>query len=179
MGAEAHGFSGRSRSGVPITEEQYLSERIEDQIRWYSRKSSWNQSWYKLLRRAELLLSASIPVVVGLGPDSMWTRLIVALTGAALAFISGVHGLYAFQEHWIEYRATSEALKQEKFLYLTRAGAYAETQEPFRLLVERAEGLISHENLSWLQLQRASGQTSPMAARRQSAGAGSGSSTGS
>ncbi len=156
-----------------------MSERLEGQIGWYSHKSTWNQRWYKLLRRIELVLSASIPVVVGLGVDSLWVRLIVAATGAALTLIAGVHGLYSFQERWIEYRATSEALKQEKYLYLTRSGAYAGAEEPFRLLVERAEGLISHENLSWLQLQRAYGQSNSTRVRRQFGAASSDSSTGS
>jgi hypothetical protein len=34
----------------------------------------------------------------------------------------GARHLYQFQEHWITYRSTAEALKQECYLYLARAG---------------------------------------------------------
>jgi hypothetical protein len=37
-----------------MTEEEYIEERLNDQIIWYSKKSQTNQKWFKRLRRAFL-----------------------------------------------------------------------------------------------------------------------------
>jgi hypothetical protein len=79
---------------------------------------------------------------------------LIAVAGATIAIITGIHGLYNLQENWITYRTTCETLKHEKYMYLTRSGVYAETEDPFRLLVERVESIISHENINWTQIQR-------------------------
>jgi Protein of unknown function (DUF4231) len=52
--------------------------------------------------------------------------------------------------HWIEYRATAESLKKEKFLFLTQTDPY-DKDDAFHLLVERVEALLSKENTEWLQ----------------------------
>jgi hypothetical protein len=46
------------------------------------------------------------------------------------------------------YRSTAEALKHEKFLFLSCAGPYA-TGDRQRVLAERLEGLISQEHARW------------------------------
>ena len=40
--------------------EEYLKERVEDQIQWLSKKSGLNQSWFKQLRCVEIVLGCAI-----------------------------------------------------------------------------------------------------------------------
>jgi hypothetical protein len=54
------------------------------------------------------------------------------------------------QEHWIEYRATAESLRKEKFLFLTQTEPY-DKDAAFHLLVQRVEALLSKENTDWAQ----------------------------
>jgi hypothetical protein len=54
------------------------------------------------------------------------------------------------QEHWIEYRATAESLRREKFLFLTQTEPY-DKDDAFHLLVQRVEALLSNENTEWVQ----------------------------
>ena len=63
-------------------------------------------------------------------------------------------GLFQYQELWTGYRTTCEALKQEKYLFLTRTEPYDEI-EPFPLFVQRIENLISTEHSNWIQRMRA------------------------
>lgn len=137
-----------------MTEEQYLEERLEDQIKWYSDKGNWNKNWYTVLKRIEFVLSASIPIAILFFNFCAFAKYYAASAGAVLTILAGAHGLYNFQENWIEYRATSEALKHEKYLYLTKTGPYVEAVDSFRILVERAEGIISHENINWSQINK-------------------------
>jgi hypothetical protein len=44
---------------------------------------------------------------------------------AAIVALDGTQHLYQFQEHWITYRSTAEALKHERYLYLAKVGTYA------------------------------------------------------
>jgi len=133
-----------------MTEEEYMSSRVEDQISWYSRKSQRAQTWFKLLRGTEIVAAAAIPVIAGFAKDPFPATLVVGLLGAVIAVISSVISLNQFQENWTEYRTTSESLKHEKFLYLTKADPYHE-EEPFRSFVQRVESLISKENSTWSQ----------------------------
>ncbi|HFC76762.1 MAG TPA: DUF4231 domain-containing protein, partial [Candidatus Moranbacteria bacterium] len=41
-----------------------------------------------------------------------------------------------------------ESLKHEKYLFLTKSEPY-DIDEPFKLLVQRVESLISKENTNW------------------------------
>jgi Protein of unknown function (DUF4231) len=60
----------------------------------------------------------------------------------------GAQHLYQFQEHWITYRSTAEALKQERYLYLARAGP-SMGEDRHRQLAERIEGLVFQEHAQW------------------------------
>jgi hypothetical protein len=52
--------------------------------------------------------------------------------------------LLHLQERWIEYRATAESLRREKFLFLTQTEPY-DKDDAFHLLVQRVEALLSKE----------------------------------
>lgn len=133
-----------------MTETEYLQQRLEDQIKWYSKQSSWNQTWYKSLRMTEITCASLIPFLSGMGekvPAGAW---IIGTLGALIAVSAAAGSLFKFHENWIQYRSTAEQLKHERYLFLTRTKPY-DDQEQFGELVLRVEGLISKENLSWAQ----------------------------
>jgi uncharacterized protein DUF4231 len=80
----------------------------------------------------------------------------VWLTGAlaaAIVVLEGAQQVFQFQQTWITYRSTAEALKRERYLYLARAGEYAEPDR-HRRLAERLEVLISEEHVKWSASQQ-------------------------
>lgn len=137
-----------------MNQEEYISNRLEDQINWYDTKSTWNQKWFKRLQVYQFIAAALIPVmVIYVREEFILMRLLVALTGASIAIISGIIGLYKLQENWLEYRTTCESLQHEKYLYLSCSEPY-NIEDPFPLLVSRVETLISKENTNWTQYMR-------------------------
>ena len=64
----------------------------------------------------------------------------------ACQFLEGLLHLNQYQENWTNYRTTAESLKHEKFLFLAKAGPYADAADPRATLAERVEALISQEN---------------------------------
>jgi hypothetical protein len=140
---------------MPMNEDEYIASRVDEQIGWYDKKSRSAQHWFKRLRGTEIVAAAAIPVIAGFASDPFPVAFVVAVLGASIAVISAAIGLNQFQENWTEYRKTCEALKYEKFLYLTRADPYHE-EDAFRLFVQRVESLLVNENRAWSQYTQAS-----------------------
>jgi hypothetical protein len=133
-----------------MDEKQYIEQRLDHQIEWYSNKSQWNQKFFKRLRIVEILAASTIPFLTGYVTEALAVKYSVGILAVMIAIISGVLALYAFQENWIGYRTTCESLKHEKYLYLTKSEPY-HSSDHFPLLVKRVETLISKENTMWSQ----------------------------
>ena len=132
-----------------MNQEAYLKERLQDQIDWYDSKSMKNQKWFKRLQVAAIFASATIPFLSGyITETTLLLKVSVGLLGLVVTAITAVLGLYKFQENWFEFRTTCESLKHEKYMFLTKSEPY-DQGDPFRLLVERVESLISKENTAW------------------------------
>jgi Protein of unknown function (DUF4231) len=135
---------------VPALEaEDPTWERLEDQISWYDHKSGDNQRRYKWLKLLEIAVTASLPVVAAVH-SPVW---VTGGLAAVIVVLEGVQQLYQFQEHWITYRSTAEALKHERYLYLAKAGPYT-GENRHSQLAERIEGLVSQEHAKWTAGQR-------------------------
>jgi len=132
-----------------MTEQEYIEQRLDDQEQWYSRKSAWNQKWYKRLRVVEIVLAAGVPFLSSLiTRDSLFMTYVVAAIAFVIAAVSGLIALQKFQENWVDYRGAAETLKREKFLYLTKTAPY-DSPDPFPVLVQRVEEILSKENSAW------------------------------
>lgn len=132
-----------------MTEQDYLINRVEDQIIWYEKRSAWNKRWYLRLKIIELFLALLIPLLTAyITTEATGLKLAVGLIGLFVAAVSGLITLYKFQENWISYRSIVELLKQERFLYNAKAGPY-KTEDAFALFVERFESFLSKEHSNW------------------------------
>jgi hypothetical protein len=131
-----------------MTPEEYLEQRLDDQIRWYDGKSGSAQRWFKRLRAAEIVFAAAIPVLASFAEGNALIGPLMGILGALVVVLAGILSLQQYQERWVEYRATAESLKHEKYLYLTGTDPYV-GPDAFPLLVQRVEALISKEHSAW------------------------------
>jgi hypothetical protein len=130
-------------------EEEYLNDRLNDQINWYDKKSQTNQKWFKRLRFLEIVAATIIPFIAGIGSNTIpYYSIIIGGLGVIIAVSAGLSALYKYHENWIEYRTTSETLKHEKYLFQAKCYPY-DGDNAFCKLVQRVEGLISKENTQW------------------------------
>jgi len=139
-----------------MTEEEHVEKRLDEQQCWYSKKATWNQKSFRELRIIEVILAAGIPFGSSLVIQYHEITYVVAFVAFVIAAASGVLALYKFQDNWVEYRGTAEALKREKYLFLTRTSPY-DVPDPFHMLVERVEGLLSKESAGWGSYMRQAG----------------------
>ncbi|MBV8866897.1 MAG: DUF4231 domain-containing protein [Acidobacteriaceae bacterium] len=140
-------------SGV---EDNPAIARLNDQIAWYDRKSKYNQRAFKLLKGWTIVAAALVPVIAAFGLRDV--RIPAALA-ASIAIVEGIQQLNQYQTNWTLFRSTCEALKHEKFLYLSSAAVYRNADNPVPLLAERIEGLVSQENAKWTSGGEESGKS--------------------
>jgi hypothetical protein len=162
---------------VPVMKDtEYMKLRVDTEIEWFDRKSSFNQQRYKKMKRWEFIIAASIPVVISLSAMSFfenisfWTRMVsieggatvaekvftlasllqvfAALSGVALVIINKFLELDEYYKNWKEYRVTCETLQHERLKYLTQAEPYDE-EEAYSIFVERIEGILNKEIQRW------------------------------
>jgi hypothetical protein len=132
--------------GSPKPKESPAWQRLESQISWYDGKSAYNQRQFKLMKVGQIVVAALVPVLAAVAGAPRWT---LGALGAIVLILEGLQQLFQYQQNWITYRSTCEALKHEKFLYMCDAGPYAHTRGKDRLLAERVEGLVSQEHARW------------------------------
>lgn len=129
-------------------------DRLEDQLAWYEEKAKHHKRWFQSLKVAQIVVAAAIPAVAAAGASAG----VAGALGAVVVVMEGLQQLFQFQQNWISYRATAEALKHEKFLFTAGAGPYSDAVRPDALLAERVEGLVSQEHAAWTSSQREAGK---------------------
>jgi hypothetical protein len=142
------------RDEPPLPAGGYAWKRLEEQLAWYDGKSAHHKDWFQRLKVLQIVIAAAIPVAAGSGASAWLTGSL----GAAILVLEGLQQLFQFQQNWVSYRATAEALKHEKYLFLSRAGHYAAATRPEAMLAERVEGLVSQEHAAWSAAQAESKQ---------------------
>jgi hypothetical protein len=126
------------------------SKRLDHQLAWYGARSRRYKQWYQSLKVVQIVVAAAIPAVAAAGASAA----VAGALGAVIVVLEGVQQLFQFQQNWIAYRATAEALKHEKYLHLAGAGPYAGVARRDALLAERVERLVSQETAAWAEAQR-------------------------
>lgn len=132
-----------------MTTEEYLKQRVDNQRSWYSKKSSVLKKRHYTIRVIVILISVILPFLTGImSNNTPYIKIAIAAGSLMIAFFEGISALFKYQEQWLTYRNTSETLKREKLLFLTKSGPYKNSQA-LSLLVTRCEGIMSEENQTW------------------------------
>jgi hypothetical protein len=146
---QVEGTTGENRQfHQEISKSPVTLDRLADQIAWYDKKSRAARYRYKAIKLLQIIVAAIVPLVTVF--DFPSPGKITALLGLSMLIMEGIQQLGQYQENWITYRSTCEALKHEKYAFLADAGPYAATSAPIPILADRIEGLISQEHAKWI-----------------------------
>jgi hypothetical protein len=145
-------------SATELPKDDPIFARLEDQLAWYSQKARAARAAFKRIKMIEIVAAALIPFLTG----QPWQPMVyvVGALGVIITVLEGILHLNQYQENWTDYRNTAESLKHEKFLFLAKAGPYANVPDSRVLLAERTEALISQENSQWQAALQKSAQGS-------------------
>lgn len=173
---DGHNVNPLERKLAAMTDGEYIEERLDSQMNWYDKKASFFQKKYKKIRRWEIVIAASIPVLIGFaamnflentvlvysfielkgkmvqGPPMLTLstifQIIAAIGGVLIIILKGIAELEDYHKNWKEYRLTSESLRQERYKYLTYTEPYDEG-DAFPMLVETVESILNKETQKW------------------------------
>lgn len=129
-----------------MDEKEYIKNRVCDQICWYSKKSSTSKCWFYFLSFVQIIIATALTLL-----STCQGNILIAVFGGIIVVITSSLSLFSFQKLWVKYRTTSESLKKEKHLFLTKTPPYHKDSR-FNLFVDNVESLISSENHIWSQL---------------------------
>ena len=145
-----------------MNQDEYIEQRLDHQINWYSKKSSINQKKHKYWQVIKIISALLITIL------SLWATKalpvtdegltytfnmghIIGILGAFIVFIESFIKIFNYEKLWIQYRMTSERLKREKLLFQTKSKPY-EGDNAFALLVEQCEAIMQNEVQGWVGL---------------------------
>ncbi|MEM8509314.1 MAG: DUF4231 domain-containing protein [Bacteroidota bacterium] len=135
-----------------MSDTDYLTHRLQDQIDWYDKKSVGNQKWYKFFQITKIVLAVAIPVLTLVITLDIVLKVTLSVIGALIAIIESVSRLNNYKDLWLKYRMISEALQREKLLFTSQVPPY-DKADALHLLVLKCEKLMATENRAWLELQ--------------------------
>jgi hypothetical protein len=133
-----------------ITIEHYIKDRLEDQENYYSQAATRSKKRFQKMKGVEIGLAAMVPFLSALINDgnAEWMKIIVGSIGVVITLLGGMLLLFKHQETWVTFRATAEALKSEKYLFLTRSGPYR-GKGAQGLFIEKVEAILGDEHRRW------------------------------
>lgn len=131
----------------------YIEKRVISQIKWYDKKSSKNQFWYKVFMIISIIMSACIPVLALMLDLShgIIIKIIITVLSSSTTCISAIIALYNYRELWIQYRTNCEILKSVLFRFFTRSGEFKDLEdtEIYDMLITSCENYIVKEFEAW------------------------------
>lgn len=122
-----------------LPDEQYIQERVQDQIDWHKRKSELNHKKFNRLKNIDTVVASMVPVALSVhsalggigegGYGDTWEVLLKMATAAAgvwLTISSGFFEVEGYERKAKDYKKLYKKLETEKFKYLTRTEPYDE-----------------------------------------------------
>ena len=73
-----------------ISPEDYINQRLNDQIAWYDHKSATTQRWFKQLRFTEIVAAAIIPFLSGFASDKLSIKIAIGVLSVVIAVIASL-----------------------------------------------------------------------------------------
>lgn len=125
-------------------------KRCAEQIGWYEGHARRARIFYRTLQSAGVVLAGLTPVL------ALWQKVpehYQVLPAAIASVAAAIIGLWSWQENWVRFAATAEALNSALVKFQTRTGeAYGpslDEETALNSFVVRIEGLASGELAAW------------------------------
>lgn len=134
--------------------QEYLNTRYQDLLSFYDRRSVQNKRGFRALSLFVIVTSGLLAPLIGTGVLAD-RRMIGALLSASIVVASAMLAHFQFNENWLSYRATWDALQREPHLRNARIGDYEDAVDRNSLFVKRVEAISAREGGDWLKRHKA------------------------
>lgn len=149
-------MSSKGTGSFVPPDKDYLSDRLWDRILSFRRKGIKNRKRFHSSQIIIIIAGALIPIVNVLELGSYEVRIISSVLGGVVIAVTSIQQLVKYQENWIMFRTTEEALRREYYLFKSDAGEYSELpqDQKKKWLVEKAEALLLSQYSSFLGMHK-------------------------
>lgn len=140
------------------TLEQYIEKRLDAQQKYHSGKATKTNNTFNRYRAVEIILAACIPVLITLTGKLPILEYFAISFSIIVAVVAGLLVLGNFQSDWTYHRITSEKLKAEKAMFLSRILPYDKADisdnELLKILAQNVEAILTDETQRWYKRQQ-------------------------
>src|ERR1051326_2459302 len=131
------------------TTDEYACGVADDSFEWYKSHAIRSRKLYQLSELTVILLSAAIPVSALVAPGN---SALPGVLGAAVVVLSGVRGVFHWQENYLRFSEAREADEAERRLYRTATSPYEDAGTRAQVLVAAISRIEQGEMRSWIRL---------------------------
>lgn len=142
--------------------QSYLDTRYRQVSDYYDKRAKGNKLGYRICSVYILIVSGLLVPLISTGILSAHP-FAGGLASATIVLATAIMAHFQFNENWLSYRATWDALQREPQLRAACLGEYATVPDRNALFVESVEAIASRESAQWLtrQLRAAQQRTTP------------------
>ena len=143
-----------------MTEENYISERVNQALKFYDKSSRNNKNKYLRIKAVTVIGGAVVPVLVNID-EVPYINIITTIISLIVVLLVSLESVYHHREQWTHYRSAEQNLRNEYFLFAAKGGTYGDLQaeQAFRLFVDRTEEIIEAEGSSTLKVMTTVSET--------------------
>jgi len=136
-----------------ITEDDAVVKPIDMEITWFDENARRTMRNHFRYRRVQIVLAALVPVSQ-VFMTGLVARETAVVLGGLLFVVQGFEGLHEYDQHYVAWRATAQALLRERYLFAVGAGPYAQTpakgEDAKQLLADRTTAITAAESQQWV-----------------------------
>ncbi len=125
------------------------AKRLDFLIEWYRRHAEQERLAYRVLK----VLSIGTAAAVSVSAAASSPPVVTATLGAIIVVFEGVQSVFHLHADSVSFAQTKELLIREKALFDARAGSYARSANPDRLLAVQVERIAAAELSAWVDKQ--------------------------
>jgi hypothetical protein len=130
--------------------QEYFKTRFQALLAFYDKRSMSNKRWHRGCALYILTVSSVLVPLISTGSFLADHKLLGGLLSATIVAVTAAASHFQFNDNWLSYRATWDALQREPHLRMAKLREYASTTDRNSLFVDRVESLASSEGREWL-----------------------------
>ena len=126
----------------------YARDVADKSYDWYKKAAIRSRRAHRTSAIAIQIVAASIPVSVALAPSE---PTIPAVLGAVIVLLSSLRSIFNWQEDYLRFSSSREAVEQERRRYRLRVKPYDDPVTRSGLLAELVSEIEKNEMSGWLK----------------------------
>jgi hypothetical protein len=128
--------------------QEYVSTRYKQLIDFYDKRAVQNKSGYRACSVFVIGVSGLLSPLIGTGSLAEH-KMTGALLSASIVIASAIMAHFQFNENWLTYRATWDALQREPYFRSAGLAEYQGSADRNSTFVSRVEAIASREGSQW------------------------------